>query len=547
MSCSVLVGVVTAALLSSDAAAQVIRGQVVDSVLGRPVTNGFVVLLSESGSDLVRSLTDDQGRFVIQLITPGTYRIRSERIGYRAKQTMLLRVRARESIDVALRVVSIPRRLEEIRVTREGECRPAWEGVDTATLWEEVRKALTAASWTAEQEHYSYRMHHVAETRVRNRQQSIDISVAQASASAPFRAEDIERLLDEGYVVEEDGRWTYYAPDANVLLDERFHETHCFGTKIGDGDHRGLVGLTFRPISSRRKTDVKGVVWIDRSSLELRRIEFVYERLPFSTGRADPGGSIRFQALASGAWIVHDWVIRMSIVQRRSPGAVAPNRFRPSTEASEGSTVIEAFGFDGRRVYTHRTTGQATPHTRIAVVGTGYDAVTNAVGEFSVNTLLEGEYVITSARLDSLGYRRGRVSVRFEPRDTVTVNLTVPKLDDVYDYLCDNPPRRNQFIVVGQTLNAQTDNPLSRVIVTATTDTQQRISTRTDEEGWFVLCQLPATQEILLEVRDGAYTGESITLLFKDGVVTEQSRVGRREHDAPERIWRADFRLHTNR
>ncbi len=297
--CSVLVGAVAAVLLSSEASAQIIRGQVVDSVLGRPVTNGFVVLLSESGSDLVRSLTDDQGRFVIQLTTPGTYRIRSERIGYRAKQTRLLHVRASESIDVALRVVEIPRHMAEIRVTRESECRPAWEGVDTATLWEEVRKALTAASWTAEQEHYSYRMHHVAETRVRGRQQSIDISVSQASGSAPFRAENIDRLLDEGYVIEEDGRWIYYAPDANVLLDERFHETHCFGTKIGDGDLRGLVGLTFRPISSRRKTDVKGVVWIDRSSLELRRIEYVYERLPFSTGRADPGGSIRFQALAS--------------------------------------------------------------------------------------------------------------------------------------------------------------------------------------------------------------------------------------------------------
>jgi hypothetical protein len=89
---------------STSLGAQLIRGQVVDSSSGVPVARGFVVLLSDSGSEIARTLTATDGGFAFALRHGGRYRVRSERIGYSVKESPTLTLAGSEELDLTLRV-----------------------------------------------------------------------------------------------------------------------------------------------------------------------------------------------------------------------------------------------------------------------------------------------------------------------------------------------------------------------------------------------------------------------------------------------------------
>ncbi|MCG6989109.1 MAG: carboxypeptidase-like regulatory domain-containing protein, partial [Gemmatimonadetes bacterium] len=80
-----LLCLVTALLAATPAAAQRVRGRLVDAGTGEPVPAAEMSLLSgESGTRVVkRALTTDSGRFVLTAPRPGRYRLKAERIGYR--------------------------------------------------------------------------------------------------------------------------------------------------------------------------------------------------------------------------------------------------------------------------------------------------------------------------------------------------------------------------------------------------------------------------------------------------------------------------------
>ena len=84
--------------------------------------------------------------------------------------------------------------------------------------------------------------------------------------------------------------------------------------------------------------DIRGVVWLDRASAELRRVEYSYANLPKTTyemcddapmnvpvaerkrrcqsatddaaNRLGLGGELDFQRLATGEWLVASWAMR---------------------------------------------------------------------------------------------------------------------------------------------------------------------------------------------------------------------------------------------
>jgi hypothetical protein len=75
-----LVALLTSTALPT-AGAQTINGQRVDSIAGVVVAGGFVVLLDAQGREVARTLVASDGRFTIRVTEPGTYRLKSERIG----------------------------------------------------------------------------------------------------------------------------------------------------------------------------------------------------------------------------------------------------------------------------------------------------------------------------------------------------------------------------------------------------------------------------------------------------------------------------------
>ena len=58
--------------------------------VGAAIGEGFVVVLNSRGEEVGRVLTSSNGHFSFTHLAPGQYRLRSERIGYRARETDLL-------------------------------------------------------------------------------------------------------------------------------------------------------------------------------------------------------------------------------------------------------------------------------------------------------------------------------------------------------------------------------------------------------------------------------------------------------------------------
>ena len=61
--------------------AQIVRGQVVDSITQAPVDGAAVVLLASTGAEMARTTTDAEGLFLLRA-PGGEYRLRAEMEGF---------------------------------------------------------------------------------------------------------------------------------------------------------------------------------------------------------------------------------------------------------------------------------------------------------------------------------------------------------------------------------------------------------------------------------------------------------------------------------
>ena len=76
-------GVTLALAFPFSLSAQIVRGQVVDSILGTPIAGGVVWLIDETGSEVARTITDAEGLFLLRATGAGQYHMRAEGDGYR--------------------------------------------------------------------------------------------------------------------------------------------------------------------------------------------------------------------------------------------------------------------------------------------------------------------------------------------------------------------------------------------------------------------------------------------------------------------------------
>lgn len=322
---AVAVGGLLCALAAPAASrAQTVNGFVVAEGTEERVQGAMVVLTDSLGAVVDRTLTDARGAFALDADAPGFHALRIDRIGYDRHSTDRFPV-PDEGVFRRVAVMEVPIRLEGIEVTGARRCvvRPETART-TAIVWEEVRKALVAARWTAENSIYRYTLlnyRHITEAdgeRILEEERSFDLSRDVTA----YRSKPIEELVAEGFVQPDgEGGTVYYAPDAEGFLSDEFLGTHCFEVRQGED---GEIGLSFAPLGARLP-DIEGVMWLDGPTAVLRRLEFTYVNLSLpdnlpATG--PPTGVITFVAMPNGTWIVADWIIDMP--QYMLPGPESP-------------------------------------------------------------------------------------------------------------------------------------------------------------------------------------------------------------------------------
>jgi hypothetical protein len=454
-------GLLALAGLPRAAAAQVVAGRVSSAADGTPLENAVVVLLDSARRRLGGTLSDSLGGFLLRAPAAGRYHVRADRVGSASAAAGPLDVAVGDTARVRL-ALGAGQRLSAVRVTARERCDvPAAAGAQATALWDAVRAALAGAALTANGGAVPYSLERFERSiepghrRVYHELRWIDPTMREIFASAPaeqlqrsgwvrqavaadsVEAVDLETLTGgraragspAGDELDNRGA-VFYGPDAATLLSEAFVNAHCLRAVASPEARGAQAGLAFEPVRGRRNPlpDVRGTLWIDTATSELRELEFEYTDLPRPIARRRPGGSVTFRRLPNGAWFVDRWVLRMPVLLQVAPNE--PLVFHSEREVG-GRTLIE--GELPVVPPTHALlTGIVVDSTEdlrpianavVRVAGTPYSAVTDPMGRFRFELPFDGTATLSVAhpRLVALGVPATTTAPLVRGRETVTL------------------------------------------------------------------------------------------------------------------------------
>ena len=500
-------------------AAQTVQGAFVDPS-GAPVAGARAVLRDAAGREVAAAGTGADGTFVIRAPAAGTYVLRFERIGYGPTESEPIALAAGETVQ--RRIAANPRRivLEGIVAQSRSRCTPRpGSGPETATVWGEARKVLGSARESGESGGYRYTVRRFTRQLDAPGQTILSDSAATArvTSGTPFLAVPLERLARNGYVETPGRDLLFHAPDARVLLSDQFQERHCFALVEGGN---GLIGLSFEPVSAE-KPDVRGTLWLDRATAELRRLEYAYTRVPGLGPEGNvAGGWMEFSRLPDGRWIVGRWAIRMPVVEAtrlqtvnrrelviqttlsRHPAGIREEGGEVLSAAREGEAEVAISTFDGAIAGTVTDSTTLRPLAGARVLAAGHGAVADSLGRFSITGLAAGDYELTfrAPRLDSLRFTPAPVRVTVRPGATAQQALAVPPAEVVWGAACrDLAPGTG---VLAGVVRGAAGEPAGDARVTVAWSGPQPGSTGTvaDPAGVYLVCGAPAGVPLTLRV-----------------------------------------------
>jgi hypothetical protein len=473
-----LPALVCAALLFPQcAAAQTVTGTVVNEAGGAPVRGALVSLLDAAGKRVGSALTDAQGAFALRAPGPGEFRVRAERVGMSSASSEPLPLAAGETRVLRLAARSMAVMLEGIQVQAAGRgcvVSPG-AGASTAALWDEARKALDAAEFTREQKALVFAIRCYRRVldpeRLTVRQAQEDSTTGRFAS--PFTALPAEDLARGGYVRARGDETLFYPPDAAVLLSDTFLDQHCFRVRRGRGENAGQVGLEFEPVRGRTLPDVRGVLWLDAATAELRTLDYAFTGVAPGPDDTPWGGRVHFDRLPSGGWIVRRWSLRMPQMGR--PAARPELGLMGRSGAPVVVAVVEVGGevarvdeapAEPRRaavagVVWDSTRAAGVAGARVFLDGTGHNALTGADGRFRIEQVPEGRYRLawSHPRADSLGFTPPPAEVEVGAGGEAAVAFSIPRALAARDTV----PRRAERTVALDTLTAVSRARLPRL------------------------------------------------------------------------------------
>jgi Carboxypeptidase regulatory-like domain len=518
-------------LIPLAAGSQTLRGIAVDAS-DRPVSGVVLMLLDSASHVAARGLTDGRGEFRLTATKPGTYRLRTQRIGFRPTLSEPHTLAA--GTDMASRVVlaGIPIVLDTVRAASRSVCRTFTDSAAaTYGVWEQVRAALTAAELTASARNIMATTVGYEQTldqtpgRNAGRVAKQSTHVSTGYVTRPWRELPPDSLRRTGYIVAQpDNTVSYYAPGLAMLLSDGFIEDHCFRL-TSDRDQPGVVGIAFEPSPERKRVpEVRGTLWLDRGSAELRRLEFRYANVP-PEQQEQTGGEIEFTRVVDGTWLISRWNIRMPVLEQDVRGRVGG--FRSETrvagiQVAGGELALARRGADTLWTRPPLTvagsvrdsvTGAPVARAHIALQGTNIEGVTDASGRFTIQGALPGEYtaVVHTPSLDSVN------TVHHVPLTIVDVKVPlevrVPSAQELVAALCGRTaPRASTLGVVVGTARLRNDSAARdafagfRVVAEWNADssggTFRWLEARGATDGSFRLCGVPLN--VLVALRASA-------------------------------------------
>ena len=397
---------------SSHALAQTVHGSVVDAG-GQPVAGVVVMLLDTTSAVVARALSNGTGAYRLRAPMPGSFRLRTLRIGYGPSTSSAFRLEQDDDVTRQLAVTSIPLALDAMRVVDRGSCTGVADtALATFAVWEQVRAALTATELTERSRSvdattilYDRVLRGTTNLVRYQRSRVLNQVVAQPWASATSAA-----LRKSGYVIDSDDSTAYLAPSTSVLLSPEFLEDHCF--RITRSSDSTRLGVEFTPTRERRVPEIRGTLWLDRKTAELRSAEFGYVNVPAVQAGAS-GGELEFARMRDGAWVISRWSIRMPALAMVVLNGAHDMRVT-EVHVSGGQLAVARRGADtlwasppiaAAGTVSDSATGAKIAGARLALEGTALATVADSNGHFRLEGVIPGEYMLDAhtPSLDSIG------------------------------------------------------------------------------------------------------------------------------------------------
>jgi len=509
-----------AAITPAGLQAQTFRGRLVESESREPIVGAFVLLYPASGDAsaeapaLDAALTGADGHFSLSAPRAGLYRLRVDRIGYQGHLTAPFELTSAGAAETTITSVVEPIELPVITARVEAPCEiDASASERFGAVWEEARKALATAIWSEREG--VYRITALRYERVFDRSGRVVDSHERVREGlrrdSPYLGQPADELARGGYVRFEGDSVRFYVPDAEALLSDVFLEGHCFRLVPGEReDLPGWIGLEFEPVPGRPVPDIAGVMWIDRATSGLRRLDLGYTGLPDRLARHLPAARMEFTALPTGAWIVRKWSIRAPVVARTGPrelagysvmGGEVTSIATPSREPIatwEAETVVRGGAVLTGRITT--ATGKALPG---AVVSAGSArGAADEQGRFRIEGLPAGRtrLTFTSERLAALGWISPPLFVELAVAGATEITFVAPSDEEIAATLC---PGSEKGAVVTGVMRVGGSIPGDADITASWSEGARRVIP-VEKDGRYVVCGVPAGRVFLL-----AAAGES--------------------------------------
>jgi hypothetical protein len=435
-SCMGLLTMLGSFLALSSSGAQVVRGSVVDSATARPIGDFTIQLIDSTGAGVAAALGQSGGRFALRAPGAGSYRLRVLRIGFRRTETAPFVIRAGTTVERTVAMPQVSVALTRIRVVGAQRCEdlPAG-GEELVTVWEEARKAVEAVRLTGSEQRLRMRVRdYEHDLSLRGSETSNEERREREGVSArPYVSPDAASMERDGYVRRQSDGTLYLAPDADVLLSASFVSAHCFHLQRDAMTGDSLIGIAFEPVRRRPPPDIRGVLYLDRATAELRELRYTYTALPGPTDGRDFGGRVAFQRAPGGAWIIREWMVRGPVFTVRPradystsglpvQGVAAATRGLDSTLTGMhvgGGEVLVARTLDGAIVWaraygsvlgtvTDSASGKSVAGVQVELRGTLHQARTDSAGAFHLDSVPPGAYTLLVNVLSPVRYARAR-------------------------------------------------------------------------------------------------------------------------------------------
>ncbi len=524
-------------VLAHQAQAQVVRGTVVDAA-GQAVPGVVVGLVDSAQSVVARSLTNDLGEYWVVAPRPGTYSLQTRRVGFQPGVTVP-RVFAEGTVSVERIVVEGVRvSLSTVRVVGRSVCGRQHSADAGAVLaaWDQAMTSLAATSLTASSRGLTattMQIERVLEPGGR-KIRSQEASVRTEYVTQPWLSLPPATLRERGYAQTDVNGWTTYnAPGLDALVSPLFLEDHC--VRLVSGRDTAEVGVAFEPVPARRKlSEIRGTLWLERGSAQLRRLDFTYTGGPVETSEFEAGGSMAFAPLVGGAVVISGWEIRMPLLVKDTPRAV---RVRlEGVAATGGQVVVMRRGTDTlfkraalrvAGVVQDSASGTAIARATVSLSGTPLQVVTDDAGRFVLPDVLPGEYLfrVRTPSLDSARASSGSTVMVTEGMQPL--RLRVPTAAQLASALCGNvlagAAGRSKGAVLGSVRVAGDTTSRGPVVVAADwTDidlrgasvqrTGRRMETRSDSSGGFRLCGVPTETALTIRARPAQGRSQPVSI-----------------------------------